>query len=594
LIEIECVKNRLWVRAVPEEKFYSRDKDSLQEYSGRIAIIRDDTFRAWSMPVTSACQLEREFQVRWKNARELQYTVERLNTPVHTLDVTPPKATSKNGWELKAHQIPVVGLSPEKRNLLLSFPTGTGKTFTSLLRAEELGCKDILIVGPKKLKTNWKAEVREILGEELFIYWGSSPESRKKLLPYPQREYPGIGVEGWRCVYATFESAKYLFDTGLRKPDMLILDEIHIVRNPETQLHKDIFEIARDVESRNGHILGMSATPIGVNIENLWGVLHLISPLLAGEKTDFLNQYREILATMPVRKNGKILYYVPIKVSTKNEDKLQAFLECVMIRGRKSDMVGFTDNPPEVLEVESSKKQLAAYAEAVDKLEKELHLSRTFNIENGLTRLLRILQICEGLFNLEEGIKTSGKLDYLFETFKEHIERGEPIVHWSRFERITRLVQEKFPKHAVVYSGAVSEGMQKLAVWAFQGLRNEDEEREFARLKKLYPDFPFAPAGALIFSGTHSRKSGLGINLPRANTSIYSSFDPDADVIFQARDRVSRLTQTQDTNTFFLTAEGTREKQILRKILQKYADSANILDGKKSEIPLRNLIAELF
>jgi SNF2 family DNA or RNA helicase len=255
-----------------------------------------------------------------------------------------------------------------------------------------------------------------------------------------------------------------------------------------------------------------------------------------------------------------------------------------MVRVKKRDVLDTKDDI-EIIDVELTKKQKEKYDEAREKLLIEFN-DKSLKITNKLTMLLRLQQISEGLFNLDESLKGSGKLDFLKDEIKGHLEREEKVVVWSRFEPITREIQKLFPKETVVYSGEVSESLKQLAVWSFQGVTNEADEAEYRRLsaKLSGGEFLFqSPGQASLFCGTHSLKSGMGINLHRSSICYFTSFDWSPVAVFQARDRISRIGQENDTTARFLTSFDTIDRKALRLIISHYNKQIGILDGRADQ-----------
>jgi SNF2 family DNA or RNA helicase len=567
-IKVELENNKFKVRILSSPNF-ARDRDLLAKVTGRKAVYntKTDEFLHWELPKESLSHLYNtwgEALIGDSPTRSLISKLKTKLTPIEDLESTPITIKSCDGKTLLDFQEKVVGINESKDVLLLSFATGTGKTFTSIMRLANIGFKKLLIIGPKKLRFNWRTEVREALGKEMFIFWGANKAKRDKLAKE---------VGNHEIIYVTYETAAEFFSLNI-PVDHVVIDEVHIVCNPKTIQHKSINKILR--ERCSGHIIGASATPMRLRIDDLWGVLNLLDPDFAGPKSIFLDQFQEVLATMPVQKNGKT-FHIPIKVTTKNEDKLREKLKAIMIRVKKDQVVDFKDSI-EIIDVELTNRQRDSYSQAVETLRIELS-EGSLDLTNPLTKMLRLLEISEGMFNIDDRHSDSGKLDFLQEELKERMAAGEKVIVWSRFETITRKIQAMFPAETVVYSGKVTDAAKNLAVWAFQGVTNETDRAEFSRLRKFHPNFLHEPGTARIFTGTHSLKSGMGVNLHSAAITYFTSYDWNPNAIFQARDRVSRLGQTRDTETFFLVSENTIERKALRLILDHYYRSVNVLDG---------------
>lgn len=470
--------------------------------------------------------------------------------------------------DLLDHQRKFISINKKKTTLLCSFAQGLGKTMTALLRSKMMDCKKVLIICPLKLKSNWRAEISLTMGEQSLIFWGSKRQKEKIKEKFQDAKY----------IIATYESVGGLVE-DLNDVDCVIIDEIHNLANPSTTIYKSTRKVLRKYE---GAIrLGLSGTPMRLKLKNLWAVLDLLEPGMYGSCSQFTDKYEEVLAYKKIKSKTGREVKIPIKVRSKNEDKLKAELKTIMVREKRDGIVNFGDIP-NIVTTELSSKQRDLYDNALNNIRVELETGE-LELKNVLTRMLRLLQISEGLFNIEGcRHKDSAKLDYICSEIDEHvIERGEKIILWSRFLPITQEIYNRYPDHTVVYTGKQSENMRDLAVYAFQGVTSKEDEERFFELKSKYPEFKFNPGEAMIFDATHHLRSGLGINLhANCNRCIFSSFDPNPNAIMQAKDRIARIGQKEkEVYTTFLVSEDTIERTALITILKHYESMLRILDG---------------
>jgi hypothetical protein len=583
-ISIDCTKTFLKVKALSSNMF-SRDRDLLAKIPGRVprygidSSSGKDSFLYWEMKPECLSDI----LAIWTPATiiaspEVQKLIDRYELklkPIEELPREPITVTSADPDKVtKLFQANYISINHGKSSLLCTIPTGGGKSLSSALRAKNIGMKKLLILGPCRLDKKWRTDIREDLAVETLIYRGTKAA----------RERLRADIKDFDVFYTNYEQLKE-FSQYCPDFDHIIIDEIHTVCNPDTQVHQVLYDFLRKSQA---HIQGLSATPMRKDLESLWGVLRLLDPELAGSKKAFLDEFQEVLATMKVKKrlkSGKVIIYnVPIKVRTKNEDKLRTKLSSIMYLVKKSEIVDFRDNIS-LIDCEMTHRQKNLYDEAVETLRVELS-DKTLDITNPLARMTRLLQISEGLFNMEGyKFKDSGKLEFLKEDIKEKLKDGEKVVVWSRFEPITRELKNLFPDHAVIYSGEVSNSLRDLSVWAFQGIKpGSPDLEEFERLKKYNPEFNFSPGSAQLFLATHSLKSGMGINLQSSHIGYYTSFDWLGTTIHQARDRFSRLGQLYDTETYFLTSELTLERKALKMILTGYEKTLDILHGSTGSL----------
>lgn len=176
--------------------------------------------------------------------------------------------------------------------LLIADEVGLGKTIESMYIWKELQARSdarrLLIVCPAMLRGKWENDIRNLFNMEASIVDG------KKLLEdtqsFIQRGTPhsfiyitsleGIRTKNWDEDEkgTRVELARLLEDNPANDEfslfDLVIIDEGHYLRNPETANHK-VGKLLRD-SSR--HFILLTATPIQIRSNNLFQLLKLISP----------------------------------------------------------------------------------------------------------------------------------------------------------------------------------------------------------------------------------------------------------------------------------------------------------------------------
>jgi superfamily II DNA or RNA helicase len=179
-------------------------------------------------------------------------------------------------------------LRADRPRLLIADEVGVGKTIEAGLILRELESRqelgNVLVVCPKALVTKWRAEMRRF--DEDFI-----PMSSEQLR-YCLRETDLDGA--WPSQYSRaiihlelLRREEYLAGKDGRRPlpglatlspppkfDLVIVDEAHHVRNPDTLSHQ-VAEFLCDVSEA---AILMTATPIQIGAENLFHLLNLLRP----------------------------------------------------------------------------------------------------------------------------------------------------------------------------------------------------------------------------------------------------------------------------------------------------------------------------
>jgi superfamily II DNA or RNA helicase len=179
--------------------------------------------------------------------------------------------------------------------LLIADEVGLGKTIEAGLIWTELRARfssnRLLVLCPKTLCDKWRTELRRRFGVEAHII-DAAELTRLLASSNPGRGFAAIaGMQslrpprGWDVPPEEGEAAN---DTARAKlarmlevaadgeplVDLLIIDEAHHMRNPETLLHR----LARLLNEISAHRVFLSATPIHLRNRDLHSLLQLIDP----------------------------------------------------------------------------------------------------------------------------------------------------------------------------------------------------------------------------------------------------------------------------------------------------------------------------
>lgn len=156
---------------------------------------------------------------------------------------------------------------------LLRFDTGRGKTRTAIETVRQITGR-CLIVCPAGVRGNWVREARK---------WGVDAEI-STLWSQKDLEKP---LGDW--VVTSYEMTKKLLAKHPRPWDAIVFDEIHYVCNPKSARYKHAKEF---VDLNPGALrLGLTATPMLSEPEQIWGVLDVLWPGRFGTYWQFVFRY---------------------------------------------------------------------------------------------------------------------------------------------------------------------------------------------------------------------------------------------------------------------------------------------------------------
>lgn len=194
---------------------------------------------------------------------------------------------SNFAFTLKPHQREAVFLclkqftGDERHGVLLSHAMGLGKTLTTICVLQAMQTcftkAKFLIVCPKTLEKPWYAELQKWQQYLTIPYYQPTNDL---MMMNKWNEKGGILIMGSTCFKNTHVH-KFLFN-----PDILVVDEAHILKNKETELYKAVESIGT---SRK---LLLTGTPVPNRLEEYGTLLDMIHPGFT-EKNNFKEEYAD-------------------------------------------------------------------------------------------------------------------------------------------------------------------------------------------------------------------------------------------------------------------------------------------------------------
>jgi SNF2 family DNA or RNA helicase len=481
---------------------------------------------------------------------------------------------SKEPWikdevQFYEHQITGIRDMMRMRNFLLADDMGLGKSLQSIV----VGAGDvirgwaekILIVCPITLKGNWSDEYDKFSGIPHIIFGQAidpkNPERMKPLTP-AKREVQldeFALMEGPRVLIANYEQIhkhiKKLNEIGF---DICVLDEAHYIKNPRAQRTKAVHKI------KANRFFLLTGTPMLNQVDELWSLLHRIDPAGYPNYFSFRNRY----CVFGGWQDKQI-------IGTKNERELQERLKAVMIRRLKKDVLDLPDVQVIVKKLDLSESAKKLYDKAESELEIPMvGLDDPSEIENALTKLLRLKQIC-GTTLPFNGTDDSVKLDTAIDDAFGLLANGHKIVVFTQF----RAVLEQF---CVRLDAAMSE----TPIWELHGDVPQHERQPHVR------DWSNDPRpGALVCM---LQVAGVGLNMTAARHALFLDKLWTPGMNQQAVDRLHRIgaDKVQPVQVLEYHMKGTvetRVEYILRTKSKLFGEIVNDADWKKQLLAaLRN------
>ena len=168
---------------------------------------------------------------------------------------------------LRGYQVFGARYALAQRRVLIGDEMGLGKTIQALAVMSHLHAQDatrFLVVCPPPVLVNWMREIAR------------HSSLRAHRLHGPDRDQ---AARRWRAVggvaVTSFDTLRRL-DLGDAGPDLLVVDEAHIVKNPRALRTVAISEVA----DRSGRVVLLTGTPLENKVEDFTNLLRMLQPQL--------------------------------------------------------------------------------------------------------------------------------------------------------------------------------------------------------------------------------------------------------------------------------------------------------------------------
>ena len=443
-------------------------------------------------------------------------------------------------------------------NWLLLDEMGLGKTKTLINLAEELKAQRhiehcLVVCGINTIKTNWKKEVgihsnldAIILGEKISkngrISYTTIKERANQLKEPIDEFFIITNIESLRN-----DEFIEAFNNSKNKIDMIIMDEIHRVKNPSTRGSKACLQSANLLKLNAKYKIGATGTillnsPIDCFIPLKWlGIEH-------STLTEFKHQYCNLDRQFHI-------------VSYKNLDLLKDELESVSLR-RTKDLL--PDLPPktiinEYVDLSDSHRKFyqtitSGIKEEMAKLIDKVDLTKSSVL--GMVTRLRQATVLPSLLSTQD--VESSKIERAVDIAEQLITSGEKVVIFSTFKEPCRVIAEYLKE----YNPLVVNGDTK-----------DSEINNYIDLFNTDMNYK-------VFICTIS-KCGTGLSLHKqCSNAIFLDCAWTSGLQSQAEDRINRLGSTKPCFIYRLICTNTIDEAVANILDKKEALSDYVVDDK--------------
>lgn len=430
---------------------------------------------------------------------------------------------------------------------------GLGKTVESIVLADRVEAKKILIVCRSDLISQWAKEIQKFSINPKGLKISGNRKTREHLLK------TGINSNDIRWIIINKEmlqvkKVKKLNRNGVEVIktvnqysiiedtlwDIIYVDEFHDFRSRGTLMSKGLSKL------KTKYFFGLTGTPMPKSPEDIWNLLYLINP-------DEFSSYWNFVDTYFITRTG--FFSKKEIVGVKDKNVFEEMLKRYMIRNLRNE----TDLPEKI-----EKNILLDLTEEAKLLYKDIKKDMQYTMKNlsesdpdylkrigtALEQSLKLQFLCLTPKILDDNCEYGTKIDEVIRICKEV---DGQIVLVSKYKKFLYLLQKALDENKItniIYNGD------------FNKEQREKKLTEFQKSNKIK-----------ILIGT-IQTIGTGLNLQNAQTLIFAdkSFIPEENN--QVISRIYRTGQVNKTLIISLICANTIEEYI-EDVLSNRIDAIN-------------------
>lgn len=409
---------------------------------------------------------------------------------------------------------------------LLADEMGLGKSLSALLwlwNHKEIQLT--VVICPASLKWHWKREARNHFGFRSHILEGRSANG----------SIPSKGI-----IIINYDILEKWIPVILdMNPDLLIMDEVHMVSNPDTKRTKACRRLARACE----FVLGLSGTPFTNRPGELWSILNMIRPDLYSSRFAFGLEY-----CSPSKERGKWTYKGAVRLKKLHKE----LSKNLMIRRRLSDV--FKDLPQQsrhVVPFGLSAKDRAEYDFAEGDFANWI---KTYDPKKKHSERMEALVKVGYLLRLTARLKLPSVQEWIDNYFQES---DEKLIVFGIHKNILGELEQTYKRMCVKVDGSVIGQKRQQLFDAF----NLDDNVQ-------------------LFLG-NIKAAGTGWSATKTSTVMFCEFAWTPGTHSQAEKRVRGIKRGtgKPTRSFYLVAEGTIEEDLCELLQKKSKDFDTVIDN---------------
>jgi SWI/SNF-related matrix-associated actin-dependent regulator of chromatin subfamily A-like protein 1 len=404
------------------------------------------------------------------------------------------------------HQKEAIEKLVRNKKFILADDMGLGKTTATIIAALETGAKKILIVCPASLKINWQREIENYSDRSVYISEG------KKFSD--EHDFVIINYD----ILKNFHDPKKKDESTILKSnfDLIIMDEAHMISNPQAQRTK----IVNDIAQKSTRVWLLSGTPMTSRPMNYYNLLNLVDSPVAMNWMAYAKRYcNGFQFSVGKRKVWNV-------TGASNLDELRDRTQTHILRRLKEDVLDLPEKiiTPVYLRLKSKDYEdlMGEYFDWYDNNSEE---SSSLTLQFG--KLMKVRKII-----------ASEKVKITMELAENIIDQGKKVIIFTNFTDTLQEIYNHFGKSAVYLDGSCSKPHRQNSV---------DEFQTNDKIK--------------VFVG-NLKAAGVGLTLTSAEAVIMNDLSFVPAEHSQAEDRSHRIGQKNSTSVYYPIFENTIEGAI--------------------------------
>ena len=489
-----------------EERYLMETPEKI--YIEKLLVEKEKSYHIWGKffdkdPLT-------EFWVP-KSSLIKTHNVEKVDVDYSKYDHRPPLEHQKEAVEKLAGS----------RRFILADDMGLGKTTATIIAALETGSKKILIICPASLKINWQREIENYSDRPVYISEGKKFST--------ESDFVIVNYDILKNFHDTTDKSKSLLDQS--NFDLVILDEAHMISNPQAQRTKIINHFVKNIK----RVWLLTGTPMTSRPMNYYNLLNIIESPVAQNWMAYAIRYCQGYQFMAGRRK------VWNVTGASNLEELRDRTSKQILRRLKEDVLDLPDKiiSPVYLRLKS-KEYEELMGEYYDWFDNKKDESSSLTVQ--FSKLMKVRKVI-----------ANEKTKQTIEFAENIIEQGKKVIIFTNFTDTLQTIYQHFGKQAVYLDGSCSKPHRQNAV---------DEFQENDKIK--------------VFVG-NLKAAGVGLTLTAAEVVIMNdlSFVPAEHA--QAEDRAYRYGQKSNVLVYYPLYENTiegavydilnRKKEIIRTVM---------------------------